>query len=1061
MSAGGVDTGGRLRETFRDPGVEYRSSPFWAWNGKLDGAELVRQAAQMKAQGMGGFFMHSREGLETPYMGEEWMDRIAEVVDAARGLGLRAWLYDEDRFPSGGAGGRVAAMGEGDDFRAKAVTLELRGAGGPPPSVDEEVLALFLATLAADDGNRLLALRRWREGDPAGAAEDVWLLLRREVSGGSEWFNGEAPVDNLNPEAVRAFISVTHDPYWERFGGDFGSVIPGIFTDEPSIADFHCRYAADRPWLPWSDGFAERFREQRGYDLIERLPYLFFDGALSAKTRHDYWRTIAYLFENAYSRQLGEWCGQQGLSFTGHYLIEHNLGISVRVSGAVMPHYRHQQLPGIDILDEKTEEWLTVKQCTSVARQFGRKHVLSEMYGCCGWDFTFEGQKWLGDWQFVLGVTLRCQHLALYSLSGCRKRDFPPVFSEVSPWWKYNYAMENYFSRLSAVLSDGEPVRDLLVLHPATTAWTIVGCDPRHYWQWEDPTLLAVNEYEAGLVRTMKTLLGRHLDFDFGDETIMADDGAVRDGKLRVGPSGAYRAVLLPNLRSVLRSTYELLRKFADAGGLIVAVGGLPTMLDGEEAAAEWGELARHPRFRTVADAGEAVMLLERDGHRSVSIRGEHGLELPQLLYMFRKHEDGWTLFVVNNDRLAGVEAEVRLPVLGTLEEWNPLTGDVTLVPSTEVNGGLRFVARWGAAGSKLYRIVRVNESAANRMQPGKRKPDFTYRMAHESDMAALTLPVNCAFSRTLPNALLLDRCEYRMYGESWSAPMQVWEAQKEVRERLGMRAIHYNGQQQRFRWAVEPHERDGATVDWRFSYEIAEAPLTELHVVIEHAAKFRVTLDGEDVPVASRDAGFFLDREWRRIRLPHHGPGRHELTLSCRYCNADEMEDIILVGDFAVGADRAIMREPLTLSVGDWTLQGYPHYPGNIVYHYELAPGALRRATGGLSGKLTLGQWRGACVEVRVDGESAGIVGWEEADGVRIPVLPEERDEPLRIDVEVAGSLRNLLGPFHQSGQHNPWMDWSFFEREGARSEPGYRLKPYGLMTQPSLCPADQITHA
>ncbi|QJD85865.1 glycosyl hydrolase [Cohnella herbarum] len=1054
-----------LRDHFRDPGAEYRSSPFWAWNGRLDAAELIRQAEQMKEQGMGGFFMHSREGLETEYMGEEWMSCVAEVVAAARKLGLRAWLYDEDRFPSGGAGGRVASMG--DAYRAKAVTLEMRAA--PPRAEEEGMLAVFRARLR--EGTTIISLERvldeaseqegpeanheGRDGEGEKGAP-VWLLLRREVSAGSEWFNGEAPVDNLNPDAVTAFISVTHEPYKRLVGEDFGGAIPGIFTDEPSIADFHCRYAEGRPWLPWTEDFGDRFLEKRGYDLIARLPYLFLEGAKSAKTRHDYWRTISECFEDAYSRQIGEWCEANGLAFTGHYLIEHNLGISTRVTGAVMPHYRHQHVPGIDILDEKTEEWLTVKQCTSVAHQYGRKHVLSETYGCCGWDFTFEGQKWIGDWQFAMGVTIRCQHLSLYSLNGCRKRDFPPVFGDVSPWWKYNSVMENYFARLAAVLSDGVPIRDLLVIHPASTAWTMVGSDPHSYLQWEDPSLLAVNEYEAELVRTMKTLLGQHIDFDFGDETIMADDGDVRDGKLFV-KNAPYRAVLIPALHTVLRSTFELLRKFADVGGLIIAIGGLPGLIDGEPSD-DWLALERHAGFHHTEDAGEAVSILQRPPHglRRISLSSEYGLELPQLLYMFREHEEGYSLFVVNNDRTTGAEAEVRLPVRGDLEEWNPLTGEVirkaASATSSSDSGGMRFVDRWGAAGSKLYWVRKVREQERLPAQGTPAECRFTYRMAHEMTMATATLPVNCPFSRTMPNALPLDRCSYRMDGESWSEPMQVWQAQQQVRDRLGMRDIHYNGQQQRFRWALQPHERDGASVEWRFSFEIGEEIPSGLYVAVEHAERFRISLDGEEVPV--RAEGYFIDRDWLKTRLPQMGKGCHEFILSCPYRNADEMENIYVVGDFAIDAKRRIVREPDELAIGDWTLQGYPHYPGNIVYHYAIDPDAALKITIASERryKLYLGEWKGVCSEVRVNGHSSGVVAWEDADGIDIAPSMIGADRECRIDIEVAGSLSNLLGPFHQSGQHNPWMDWSFFERTDARNEPGYRLKPYGLMVQPSI---------
>ena len=96
-----------IAKNFENPGAEYRGKPFWSWNGELRGEELVRQAHVMKEMGLGGYFMHSRAGLITEYLGDEWFKLINEVADAAEADGMEAWLYDEDRYPSGSTHSRV------------------------------------------------------------------------------------------------------------------------------------------------------------------------------------------------------------------------------------------------------------------------------------------------------------------------------------------------------------------------------------------------------------------------------------------------------------------------------------------------------------------------------------------------------------------------------------------------------------------------------------------------------------------------------------------------------------------------------------------------------------------------------------------------------------------------------------------------------------------------------------------------------------------------------------------------------------------------------------------
>ena len=94
-------------DLFQNPGSEYRGTPFWAWNCRLEKDELLRQLEVMKKMGFGGAHMHVRTGMATPYLSDEHMDLISECVDKCRDEHMLAWLYDEDRWPSGAAGGIV------------------------------------------------------------------------------------------------------------------------------------------------------------------------------------------------------------------------------------------------------------------------------------------------------------------------------------------------------------------------------------------------------------------------------------------------------------------------------------------------------------------------------------------------------------------------------------------------------------------------------------------------------------------------------------------------------------------------------------------------------------------------------------------------------------------------------------------------------------------------------------------------------------------------------------------------------------------------------------------
>lgn len=103
--------------------TKFRPHPFWSWNERLDTEETARQVRLMGEAGIGGFFMHARGGLQTPYMGEEWNDNIRAAIDAAKEYGMHPWVYDEDGWPSGFGGEIVSGMGV--EYQQKYLQIEI------------------------------------------------------------------------------------------------------------------------------------------------------------------------------------------------------------------------------------------------------------------------------------------------------------------------------------------------------------------------------------------------------------------------------------------------------------------------------------------------------------------------------------------------------------------------------------------------------------------------------------------------------------------------------------------------------------------------------------------------------------------------------------------------------------------------------------------------------------------------------------------------------------------------------------------------------------------------
>ena len=503
----------------REIAPEYRPVPFWSWNDELDPDELRRQIRLMHDAGIGGFFIHARGGLKTPYMGCKWMEMVSVCVREARRLGMNPWLYDENGWPSGFGNGKVNGLGEA--YQQKYLRF-----GAQLPE-DGRLLAKYDAALRplspeAPD----FAFAAWYEINPY-------------------------YVDNMDPDVVAEFIRQVHEVYWRKLPGDVRAGLVGIFTDEPALS---------RNGIPYSAKLFPAYREKYGEDLVERLPELFRECGDYRKTRIRFWRLVTELFRAAYFDRIGAWCEAHDWELTGHQLLEESYDAMLSSNGAVMPLYTRYSIPGNDHLGRYSARPVADAQLVSAAAQFGRRQTLTETFGCCGWNFNIRGMKWLFQQQLAHGVNLLCSHLEGYSLRGMRKRDYPPSVFYQHPMWPHIRPLHDAFARVGRMLALGEDECELLVLHGQSTAWM----DSRGY-MGEAAT---VNDY-LPFMRLSGALERSGYPFHYGDEIILSESAAAEHGGLRVGRK-RYTTVLIPPLKNLAASTLKLLRAFRAGGGTIL-----------------------------------------------------------------------------------------------------------------------------------------------------------------------------------------------------------------------------------------------------------------------------------------------------------------------------------------------------------------------------------------------------------------------------------------------------------------------------------------------------------
>ncbi len=1036
----------KLLHQFRNPGSEYRGAPFWAWNGKLEPEELRRQIRLMQRMGLGGFFMHSRVGLNTAYLSDEWFECINACVDEAERLDMQAWLYDEDRWPSGAAGGLVTKKPK---YRMRRLVMT-EFSGRKEMDAADNVLAYFTAVKNA--GGALEKLKPVPESKLP--VKGLILRFHAQVASPSSWYNDQTYLDTLNHEAVKEFVRVTHEKYKKRLGRKLGGRVPGIFTDEPNYGGICVKTSDNRAETAWTDKLPEIFRQRYGYDIMERLPEIFFDldGQAMSQARYHYVDCVTHLFVDAFARQIGEWCDKTGCQHTGHLLEEQTPASQTGFVGSAMRFHEYMQVPGMDILTEHRREYDTAKQISSAARQFGRKWRLTETYGCTGWDFPFAGHKAVGDWQVALGINLRCQHLYLYTMKGEAKRDYPASIAHQSSWWEAYVKVEDYFARLHLALTQGEEVRDLLVIHPIESTWTLICKD------WDNSA--EVKELDLKLGKLRDTLLTAHIDFDYGDEEILSRYGKVagKTGRpeLRVGRA-CYKAVLVPSLLTIRKTTLELLTEFQAVGGTVVFAAPAPGHVDALPSAAA-AELAAKA-IQADDSPLRLVRILEKDCRR-VSVLDGNGHEIAPVLYLLREDAAFQYLFICNSghadkeitngeindpgmvrDRQRGfdnVTVKLKGICAGAALELDADTGSCySLSVQTEKDGWLSLQTSLPALGSRLFLIPRKKAVAG--LPP---RPLFS----SEKTVAFKAKTWNIRLSED--NVLMLDQAAHAI-GEGQMQPAEeILRIDCKVRDALGIR--HHGGRMVQ-PWA-RPRMRSPKTVPLRlvYSFQVEYKPSGALWLTVEEPHAFRITLNGRQI-VTDQECGWWCDLSLRRLPTDPAAikTGENILELECAYSETHPgLEIIYLLGDFGTKLkknERILTAPPASLKTGDWVPQGLPFYSGTITYRLPVSykPGMNEHVF------LHTAAFRGTAIRVRAGDQTAGIIAWPPYE---IEVTELLRGAAGELEIDLFTHRRNSHGPFHYAEKWPSWTGPGQFISTGEQWSEGLQLVPCGLMAVPEL---------
>lgn len=863
--------------------------------------------------GFGGFFMHTRIGLGTEYLGTEFLEVVKACALSAEQEGMCACLYDEDRWPSGFAGGLVT---QNKRFRVRYLVFT-------PRKLTED--GTFDKDGKLLSGRKLLA--RYKVFAPFGILKKysrsnnsenkicnryAYLQVKEE----SGWFNDNTYVDSLNKEALDCFAETTYGAYEKAVGGMFGSTVPAVFTDEPQLEicppkKFSFSRSASKK--PWTDDFEETFFAAYGFSILDRLPELFLESDKGvSEARYRYYDHLSDRFAQAFCYNLGKKCEKLNLKLTGHLMDEPLLSSQTMSVGDAMRQYDGFEIPGIDVLCDRYE-FTTAKQAQSAVRQFGKPDMVSELYAVTRWDTDFGNYKTHGDWQAALGVTVRVHNLAFMSLAGEGKRDYPASIFYQSSWYKKYPLVEDHFARLNAALSSGQPVTDIAVVHPLESFWLDFG--PL------DKTSRAQKNDDERFLNLTEWLLRGGLDFDFINEATLPSLCTGGNNPLEVGKM-RYKTVLVPDCKTLRKTTLDILSDFVQAGGKVIFAGKIPHYCD-----AKPDKRAETLALRcTRVPFEKSAILASLEEFRQYGVYKD-GVHTDNTVCQLKKDDGGLWLFVaranharrIDNTKI--IRENIIVKVKGDWQNvrlFNTLDGSVCRVKFAVENGETDVELVSYNHDSFLLRFDNTDDGTEYL------KPEPNY--SEETCIAD-----NAPFSLSEPNALLLDKARFSLDGGKLSVtPSTIIEADRIIRKKLN---FPKRGKDNRQLWA-QKKTLSAHTVTLQFTIN-SKIDYSAPKLAIEEPQNAIITWNGQTVNNASD--GTFADCAIKTVQLPPIKKGKNYLTIKLPFGKNSDLENCYFLGDFGVtakGAKLTVTELPKTLKFADVTKQGLPFYGGKITYH-------------------------------------------------------------------------------------------------------------------------------
>jgi hypothetical protein len=939
-------------KTFESPGQNFRPVPWWLWTGQMDLDQMRHQLEDMSDKGIHEFFVCPIYGLEIPYLSEQWWERINFTLEHAQRLGMKVWIYDDYNWPSGTCAGFV--LRDFPEYMGSKLKIEVVDINENGP-LEYEFKGKLLSVAIQDEGKKAFVaskdqLKQWSSKGLICITKGITgrLVISSSVldntlrlfSIGSIWAShARGNIDVTCKKAIEKFIEYTHEQYKKRCGNYFGKIIPGFFTDEPSLEA-----------ATWPHDFPQIFQNTYGYDLHDKIHELVIEEGDYLTTRLHYWSLLTKLFSNNYMKQISDWCQNNNLIHTGHLLREERLQTAVEFSGDNYTILKSMQAPGLDLLGKYTsydsvvqdnyKTWdklddprafiITAKLASSTRRFSSRgTRVMCEAFGIRDWTANLKEQKKITDWLTALGVDLINDNTLSSSIEDFRKRHISGKHF-TTPWWKYYKLYSDYCARLCSIVNKGELDARVAVLYPTTSAWAMKPlCGPAttKEWQLMQESLLAVVD---GLLRT-------HWDFELIFEDVISNSAISENGEL-VTQNGRFKCLILPAIGFIDTKAYNRLEEFLKAGGTLLTVENNPQFSADAVAGVKTltidelhGTKVIHLNKDSQKFESEIDNILSNNINREFSISGQdhrNVLSATRLL-------NGQPILFLSNQHGGPKDLEIRWTSKANPYEWNPDNGNRFQLSSQSDGTGFSTKCHLHPCQSTFIVLNEKQEKLPVKITAGIDK-------ATKENIKNLT--TRWHFTTETPN-LFLPFLSIRIDSDGI-------------------------GEQEKW-FALDSHDSDWSRVDeertdfelrpekiqnfWlKSQFHIKDSVPEDLYLIVDSNRYGQAYLNGcklEECSTCtvwdSSNLKFRLSAKLGdNLLVIKANPSKYYSTdvgsrlIDSHYVDFIDshfIDPVVLSGSFRVEERDVLVQSSVNINTGSWTNQGYPNFAGTGVYSQEV----------------------------------------------------------------------------------------------------------------------------